>query len=58
MVKVTLEVPESLLGDIYIAVGAVLERDRHVAEDHVAEDGAGQAAPTECTDGDQSAAEA
>ncbi len=25
MVKVTLEVPESLLGDIYVAVGGVLE---------------------------------
>lgn len=28
MVKVTLEVPESLLGDIYTAVGVVLERAR------------------------------
>jgi hypothetical protein len=28
MVKVTLEIPESLLGDIYVAVGGVLERAR------------------------------
>jgi hypothetical protein len=27
VVKVTLEVPEALLGDIYVAVGAVLESD-------------------------------
>ncbi len=26
MVKVTLEIPEELLGDIYMAVGAVLRR--------------------------------
>ncbi|HTX82304.1 MAG TPA: hypothetical protein VME44_09010 [Streptosporangiaceae bacterium] len=28
MVKVTLEVPEALLGDIYVAVGGVLEHAR------------------------------
>jgi hypothetical protein len=52
MVKVTLEVPESLLGDIYLAVGKVLENDRYEAEE------AEQAAATQCTDGDQSAVEA
>jgi hypothetical protein len=29
MVKVTVEVPEELVGDIYLAVGAVLERGQH-----------------------------
>jgi hypothetical protein len=28
MVKVTIDVPEPLLGDIYIVVGAVLDRDQ------------------------------
>jgi hypothetical protein len=32
MVQVTLEVPEALLGDIYIAVGTVLERARDEAD--------------------------
>jgi hypothetical protein len=31
MVKVTLEVPESLLADIYIAVGALLQRGQEEA---------------------------
>jgi hypothetical protein len=44
MVKVTLEVPESLLADIYIAVGAVLQRDQ---EDAAAEDDSGDRADGE-----------
>jgi hypothetical protein len=52
MVKVTLEVPESLLGDIYVAVGGVLERARHEAEEE-----AEQAAANDCTDGDRAAEE-
>jgi hypothetical protein len=51
MVKVTLEVPESLLGDIYIAVGAVLER-------YEADQRAEQARAPEPSDSDQVGAEA
>lgn len=53
MVKVTIEVPESLLGDVYVAVGTVLEHAREEA-DHAVE----QTAATERTDGDQAAEEA
>lgn len=53
MVKVTLEVPDSLLGDIYIAVGKVLERGRHDADE-----GMDDAADTERSDSDQTPAEA
>jgi len=40
MVKVTLEVPESLLGDVYIAVGTVLQRGQDDRDE-----GSGQADP-------------
>jgi hypothetical protein len=47
MVKVTLEVPESLLGDIYIAVG-------HVLDDwDEADQGLEQAADSEPRHGDE-----
>jgi hypothetical protein len=47
VVKVTLEVPESLLGEIYLAVG-------HVLDDwDEADQGPEQAADSEPSDGDQ-----
>jgi hypothetical protein len=52
VVKVTLEVPEALLGEIYIAVGNVLENDRWESEE-----GAEQAEATDSADGDQAAEE-
>lgn len=53
MVKVTLEVPESLLGDIYIAVGHVLDSGPDDADQ-----GVDHAADTERRDSDQAAEEA
>ena len=53
MVKVTLEVPESLLGDIYIAVGKVLERGRDDADQ-----GMDDAADSKRSDGNRAQAEA
>lgn len=47
MVKVTLEVPESMLGEIYLAVG-------HVLDDwDEADQGLEQAGDSEPSDGDQ-----
>jgi len=58
VVKVTLEVPESLLGDIYVAVGGVLEwgaaRERERRE---ADQGADHAATRKPGQSDQDAAE-
>jgi hypothetical protein len=60
--KVTLEVPEALLGDIYVAVGFVLERARLeglLERDHVeADQGAGQTAAPEPGQSKQVPAEA
>jgi len=53
MVKVTLEVPESLLGDIYIAVGKVLDRGSDDADQ-----GMDDAADLEHSDSDQARGEA
>jgi hypothetical protein len=59
VVKVTLEVPESVLGDIYVAVGGVLEwgtgRERERRE---ADQGADHAATRESGQSDQVAEEA
>lgn len=59
MVKVTLEVPESLLGDIYVAVGGVLEYGAALERQRLAADeGAGQAAAPEPSESDQVRGEA
>lgn len=59
MVKVTLEVPEALLGDIYVAVGAVLERDAAVERARrEADQAAAQAAAPEPGESKQVPAEA
>jgi hypothetical protein len=59
VVKVTIEVPESLLGDIYVAVGGVLEwgaeRER---ERRQTDQGADHAATREPGQSDQAAGEA
>jgi len=61
VVKVTLEVPESLLGDIYVAVGGVLElgaaRERE-RERREADRGAEQAAAPATGESNQVPAEA
>jgi hypothetical protein len=33
MAKITVEVPEALVGDIYIAIGNVLQDDQYALED-------------------------
>lgn len=59
MVKVTLEVPESLLGDIYVAVGGVLEYDAaRERERREADQGAPQKAAPEPGESNQVPAEA
>jgi hypothetical protein len=59
VVKVTLEVPEALLGDIYVAVGGVLEADAaRERERREADQGAQQGAAPEPGESQQVAAEA
>jgi hypothetical protein len=53
MVKVTVEVPEELVGDIYVAVGRVLELAQYELDE-----AAGQAAGSQGDDDDEPAGEA
>jgi hypothetical protein len=59
VVKVTLEVPESILGDIYVAVGGVLEADAARERERCeADHGARQKAAPEPGESNQVPAEA
>jgi hypothetical protein len=53
VVKITVEVPEELVGDIYVAVGAVLRRGQEELDDATE-----QAAGSQRNDGDEPAGEA
>jgi len=53
MVKITVEVPEELVGDIYLAVGAVLRRGQDELDEATE-----QAAPSQRDDDDEPAGEA
>ena len=53
MVKISVEVPEDLVGDIYVAVGAVLQRGQDELDDAT-----GQAAGSHRDDDDEPAHEA
>ena len=53
MVKITVEVPESLVGDIYLAVGRVLELAQYEQDEAT-----GPATPNQTGDDDEHADEA
>ena len=53
MAKITVEVPEELVGDIYVAVGAELERGQHELDEATE-----QAAGSQRDDDDEPAGEA
>ena len=53
MVKITVEVPEQLIGDIYMAVGHAL----HIGQDEL-DEATEQAAPNQRDDDDEPAGEA
>jgi hypothetical protein len=53
VVKITVEVPEQLVGDIYVAVGAVLQRGQDELDEATE-----QAAPSQRDDDDEPAGEA
>jgi hypothetical protein len=53
VVRITVEVPEELVGDMYVVVGAVLKRDQDELDE-----AAEQAAGNQRDDDDESAGEA